>query len=126
MTPLSLSTHAITRYRERVAPTASAHEARLALTRFVMLGRVRATPRHWMREDIDPAPGTRFVYWAGRPDVCAIVRGDVVVTVVTRSLCRGVTSRSHLRLVVPTRSPDPRPVVDQRRWRWDGTLGEAA
>jgi hypothetical protein len=78
-----------------------------------------------MRDDIDPAPGVRFVYWSGRPDVCAIVRGDVVVTVVTRSLCRGVTSRSHLRLVVPARSPDPR-AIDQKRWRWDGTLGEAA
>jgi hypothetical protein len=78
-----------------------------------------------MRDDIEAAPGVRFVYWSGRPGVCAIVRGDVVVTVVTRSLCRGVTSRSHLRLVDPNRSPDPRP-TDRKRWRWDGTLGEAA
>jgi hypothetical protein len=125
MPPLSLSTHAITRYRERVTPTASPGEARLALVRFVMLGRARETPRHWMRGDIEAAPGVRFVYWSGRPDVCAIVRGDVVVTVVTRSLCRGVTSRSHLQLVVPTRPRDLRPVAN-KRWRWDGNLGEAA
>jgi hypothetical protein len=124
MTSLALSNHAVARYRERVAPSASMLEARLALARFVALGRVRATPRHWMREDVDPTPGIRFVYWSGRPDVCAIVRDNVVVTVVTRLLCRGVTSRSHLRLV-PDRPPDLRP-VESARWRWDGTLGEAA
>jgi hypothetical protein len=124
MTTVSLSNHAVSRYRERVAPSTSVLEARLALGRFVRLGRVRATPRHWMRGDVDPAPGVRFIYWSGRPEVCAIVRGDVVVTVVTRSLCRAGTSRSHLRLV-PSQPPDLRP-VHQEHWRWDGTLGEAA
>lgn len=125
MPPLLLSAHAVTRYRDRVDPTASSSEARLGLNRFVMLGRARETPRHWMRNDVEAGPGVRFVYWSGRPDVCAIVRGDVVVTVVTRALCRGATSRAHLRLVVPNRTADPRP-TDHTRWRWDGTFGEAA
>ena len=124
MSPLVLSAHAVARYRERVDPGVSPLEARLALGRLVALGRAGATPRHWMRADVQPGPGVRFIYWASRPDVCAVARDGVVVTVLTRALCRGVTSRSHLRLV-PERPPDLR-LVDDKRWRWDGTVGEAA
>ena len=51
---------------------------------FVNRGRKRPTPRHWTR--VRPAPGLRFVYWAERPDVCALLLGGKVVTVTTRAL----------------------------------------
>ncbi len=122
MTHLFLSTHAVARWQERVDPQISAVESRMALRRFVSLGRVRATPRHWMRDDVTPAPGLSFVYCADRPGVCALVRDGVVLTVLTRTLCHSVTSRRHLRLVQPVpplRDPVP-------RWRWNGEFGEAA
>jgi hypothetical protein len=124
MSSLVLSAHAVARFQERVDPGASPLEARLALGRLVALGRVRATPRHWMRADVEPCPGVRFIYWSSRPDVCAVARDGVVVTVLTRRLCRGVTSRSHLR-VVPQRPPDLR-LVEVPRWRWDGSIEEVA
>ena len=124
MSSLVLTSHAVARYRERVDPGASPLEARLALGRLVTLGRSRATPRHWMRADVEPQPGVRFIYWSSLPDVCAIARDGVVVTVLTRGLCRSVTSRSHLRRV-PERPPDLR-LIDAKRWRWDGTLEEEA
>ena len=52
------------------------------------LGQVRSTPRHWMRARARLTPGLRFVYWAEQAHVCALVLDGVVVTVVTRSLCR--------------------------------------
>jgi hypothetical protein len=125
MSPLVLTAHAITRYQERVDPGASPMEARLALGRLVALGHARSTPRHWMRADVQPGPGVRFIYWSSRPGVCAVAREGVVVTVLTRSLCRGVTSRSHHLRSVPMSSADLR-VVETQRWRWDGRIGEAA
>src|SRR4051812_12638338 len=82
-----VSDHAVERYTERVQAGASSLEARMALGRLIALGRVRVTPRHWMREGVKPAPNLRFVYWSGQPHVCAVVRDDVVVTVLTRTLC---------------------------------------
>ena len=124
MSSLVLTAHAVARYRERVDRGASQLEARLALGALVARGRARTTPRHWMRADVKPAPGVRFIYWSSQPDVCAVVRDGCVVTVLTRRLCRGVTSRSHLH-VVPDRPPNLQP-VEGRRWRWDGSIDEAA
>ena len=124
MSSLVLTAHAVARYRERVDRGASFTEARLALGALVAQGHARTTPRHWMRADVQPAPGVRFIYWSKRPDVCAVARDGHVVTVLTRQLCRGVTSRSSLRLVAD-QPPDLRLVV-AARWRWDGSLDEAA
>jgi len=112
----SLSAHAIERYRQRVDPAASRQEARAALDRIVSLGHRRSRPRHWMRGE-RIAPGLRFVYWAGRPEVCLLLLDDVVVTVKTRELFRA--EPRHLR-------PLPRPRREEARWRWDGLLDEAA
>lgn len=122
MSHLSLPTHAVERWQERVDPRISAAEARMALRRFVSLSRARATPRHWMREDVKPAPGLLFLYSADRPGVCVLVRDGVALTVITRELTHSPTSRRHLRLVQPApplRDPVP-------RWHWNGDLGEAA
>lgn len=123
MAPLSLSSHAVTRWNERVDRHVSRLEARLALGRFISLGRVRPTPRHWMRADVVPAPGLRFVYCADRPGVCALARDGVVLTIITRSLCSSSSRRRQLRAV-----PDPRPhpIDPVARWRWSGSVEEAA
>jgi hypothetical protein len=64
-------------------------------------------------------PGTRYFYWAGRPKVCLLVADDCVVTVVTRVLCGKQLPPAYLRSA-------PKPAVDELRWRWDGSLDEAA
>lgn len=125
MSQLVLSTHAVSRYQTRAEPHVSMSEARLRLGRFVGLGHHRSTPRHWMRRDVRPTPGLSFVYWAAMPDVCALVRDGVVVTVVTRALCQPVSRPSHLETLKAPPPPDLRRVAAER-WRWDGALEEAA
>jgi hypothetical protein len=120
-----ITAHAVCRYRERVDSTMSANEARLRLQRLVALGRVRATPRHWTRESAAPSPGLRFIYWAGEPNVCALVRGGAVVTVLTRGLCKSARPR-HLKLAS---RPAARSAEEIAHWRWNGdaaALGDAA
>jgi hypothetical protein len=118
----SITEHAITRYQERVDPRASRLEARLALARLVTDGHIRSTPRHWMRGDVDVSPGLRFLYCAHCPDVCVLIRGGAMITVLTRELCR---SSSNSRLTnLPDRQGRSRTHV--RPWRWDGDMGEAA
>jgi hypothetical protein len=85
---LFLTRHAVDRYLERVEPGLSRAEASRRLSTVVSLGRFRPTPRHWMR-DVKWSPGLRFLYWAGEPNVCALIREGAVVTVLTRRLCRG-------------------------------------
>ena len=117
--PLSLTQHAVERWHSRVDPDGSVSEARLALGRFLLLGRRRPNPRRWTIARAEP--GTSFVYWSGRPGVCAVVVGRTVVTVLTRSLCRGgLRPRRHLALVEPARRPE------QATWRWSGIGEEAA
>lgn len=113
-----VSTHAIERYRERVDPAASPNEARVALHRFLCLGRNRPRPRHWMRGQ-RPAPGLSFVYWSGCPDACLLVKEGAVVTVKTRGLFRTEPRPDHIRSV-------PRPQAKERPWRWDDSLDQAA
>jgi hypothetical protein len=117
-TGFHITTHAARRYQERVDRTISMNEARLRLQRLVSLGRVRATPRHWTRNAAAAAPGLRFIYWSGEPNVCALVREDAVVTVLTRTLCRSVRPR-HLKLV---ERPVARSAEEVARWRWNGDL----
>jgi hypothetical protein len=99
----AISAHAISRYQERVDPSASRYEAYRALKRFLTRGRARATARHWMRETPAPkqarllrnddAPNQSYVYCSCLPGVCLIVRDCTVVTVLTRELCRSRRQR---------------------------------
>jgi hypothetical protein len=86
--------------------------ARLRFEQMVALGRTRSTPRHWMRGRISPAPGLRFLYWSRRPSICALVVGNAIVTVVTRSMFRAPTMHE------VRRAGRPRP-VEPSRWRWE-------
>jgi hypothetical protein len=98
-------------------------EARLALTRFVALGRHRPTPRWWMRDSVRCTPGVSFCYYAGQPEACAIVVDSTVVTVVTRSMfaAPSVARRRQLRVVQVDRRPA---AEDRARWRWNRELPE--
>ncbi len=89
----------------------------MALGQIVARGRRSPNPRHWMRAT-RRQPGTCFVYWSGRPSVCAIVGDGAVVTVVTRQLCE--SAPRHL----PEPGGRPRPQVVP--FRWSGLLEEAA
>jgi hypothetical protein len=95
MLHVRLTQHAIDRYRQRVDPTATPAQARLVLGRLVCLGRVRSTPRHWMRH-VHKTPGLLYVYWAELPGVCALVLDGSLITLITRELCR---SQRHLHVV---------------------------
>lgn len=119
VTRVRLSAHAVQRWCERVDPAASLVEARFALGQLVGNGRVRATPRHWT--DADPAPGLTFVYWAQRPEICALILDGVVVTVLTRALCRTTAPRSAaaLRAVGVDPQSRPRRLEPSPAWRWD-------
>lgn len=108
MLQVRITDHVVQRYRQRVDPRATAAEARLALARMVSLGRVRSTPRHWMR-NVNQTPGLVFLYWAELPGVCGLVVNGALVTVVTRELCR--RDRRHLELVPSVAAP----VADRRR-----------
>jgi hypothetical protein len=54
------------------------------------MGKRRPTPRHWTT--VQPEPGLTFIYWAELPYICAIVKNGVVVTILTRRLCKGPTN----------------------------------
>lgn len=124
MTPTTarvrLSAHAVQRWRERVDFGATPTEARFELGQLISRGRVRATPRHWT--DADPAPGLTFVYWAQRPSVCALIVDGVVVTVLTRTLCRNTAPRgtAALHAVGAARADYPRRMKPVPAWRWGG------
>jgi len=119
-TSLTITRHAIERWQERVDRTASANEARLCLIQLISLGRVRPNPRHWTA--VDPTPGTSFVYWARRPNVCAVLFNDAVVTVLTRALCRASAQRPRS----PGDTPRLRLVTEEPSWRWDGVIEQEA
>ena len=87
-----LTRHAVARYIERVDPRATAAQATEALVALVAGGRVRATPRHWMRQT-QSEDGTRYLYHAETPGVCILVRGGSAITVLTRELIRGSDNR---------------------------------
>ena len=80
--------HAIERCQQRVAPDLTIDEIRALLLTMVSSGRVRTTPRKWMKGSVSLTPGLRFVYWSELPDVCGLVRDGTLVTVVTRTTCR--------------------------------------
>jgi hypothetical protein len=119
-TQVRLSAHAVQRWSERVDPGAAQIEARFALGQLISHGRVRATPRHWT--DVGADPGLTFVYWSHRPTVCALIVDGVVVTVLTRTLCRSTAARSTAALRALGADPaDCLPRIEPApAWRWDG------
>jgi hypothetical protein len=78
----TLTLHSVERFQQRVLCGGTRTAARCALEEFMAKGRSRPRPRHWMSAQ-RAQPGTVFVYCADRPRVCAIVRDNAVVTVLT-------------------------------------------
>jgi hypothetical protein len=115
---VAVSTHVVDRYVQRVDGRASRIEARLAVAQIASLGRARPVPRHWLRDHVPPSPGLLFVTWSERPEVCLLVRGGVVVTLITRAMCIPRRER-HLALTTPGSRP---PATETVRWRWTGAI----
>jgi hypothetical protein len=59
MVLVAVTAHAVDRYLQRVDGRASRQEARLAIMQIASLGRLRAVPRHWLRDHVPPSPGSR-------------------------------------------------------------------
>jgi len=83
---LTISSHAIQRYRERVSPTISNREAVSQIRSILVTANSRSRPRWWTRV-AGERPGCRYLYSASRADVCLVVRDGAVVTVFSRSVC---------------------------------------
>lgn len=115
---VAISTHAVERYVQRVDGNASRQEARLAVTQIASLGRLRPVPRHWLRDHVPPSPGLLFVIWSERPDICLLVRENVVVTIITRAMCAPSAAR-HLAVV---NCGGRRPAEETAQWRWNGMI----
>ncbi len=80
-----LTTHAMQRYRERVEGV----PRRLAVRRLRHLlatARSRSRPRGWT--EVVLHPGVVYGYSIDRPDVCLLVRREVLVTVLSRKYLR--------------------------------------
>jgi len=84
---VNLSAHALSRWTERAQVVRNPARARIELGEFVARGRRRPTPRRWTT--VHPYPGLTFIYWAERSDLVALVKDRTVVTVLSRSVCRG-------------------------------------
>ena len=87
ISPISITGHAIERCQQRVASALTRDEVIELLCTMVSAGRTRTTPRKWTKRSVSPAPGLRFLYWAELPDVCGLVVGRTLVTVLTRDSC---------------------------------------
>jgi hypothetical protein len=87
---LHVSAHAAERFRLRVSPRASLLECRLQLEEMATAGQLRSRPRHWTT--VEPTTGLRFLYWAELPHVCGLVLDGVIVTVLTRDVCRSTAA----------------------------------
>jgi hypothetical protein len=100
---LRLSAHSIQRWRERAQRFDRSIDPRVELGEFVRNGHKRPTPRRWTT--VRPVPGLTFIYWAERPEICALVKDATVVTVLTRSLCKGHRYEFEELLELPVRLP---------------------
>jgi hypothetical protein len=107
---LGVSAHAIDRWMERVDRHCSRRDAKAAIDQILATGRIRSTPRRWLRRSA--TPGTTYAFSAASPHVCVIVANGRAVTVITRDLVRNQpkqldskrSSRRGLRSAGPERS----------------------
>jgi hypothetical protein len=83
---LFVSSHAITRYQQRVRPAATRLEAAAEIREIAAKARARPSPRWWTRV-AGEHPGCRYLYCASRPDVCLVVKDGAVLTVFSRQVC---------------------------------------
>lgn len=112
---MRLSQHSIDRYRQRVEAV-SFETAAMRLEGFSVDATHRGRPRHWT--PVVPTPGLTFAYPHARPDVCLLVRADVVVTIIDRASVRRWTERERFidistdrREFQPYRRPAPGSLV---------------
>jgi hypothetical protein len=80
-----LSTHAVQRYRERVDGVSRSLAAR-HLRSLLAPARWRSRPQPWT--DVVLHPGVVYGYSPDRPDVCLLLNGRVLVTVLSRRFLR--------------------------------------
>ena len=86
--PLQVTCHAIDRFRDRVDRSATRADAVNAVRRICRSGRICSRPRKWCRlAGVRTVPGTRYLYSADHPGICLVVRGNAVVTVISREAC---------------------------------------
>jgi hypothetical protein len=101
-----ISRHAIERYQQRVSSIESAEAAR-RLAALAVDSTRRPTPRHWT--NVLSTPGVLFAYPHAAPAICLLMRGDIVITVFCRDVCR-MWQRTQKRAGaqrVPYRRPGP-------------------
>ena len=98
---IHITGHAIERCQQRVAAALTRAEVLGLLSSMVSEGRTRTTPRKWTKRSVCPAPGLRFLYWSELPDVCGLVVGRTLVTMLTRDSCS--SSRPSSRHRSPSR-----------------------
>ena len=84
-------------------PGASRQQAFGAMRELLAYGMVRTTPRWWTTGHAED--GTRYVYSDLDPDVCLVVVGDAVATVLTRQLCLPVVTKAVRRPARSRRRP---------------------
>jgi hypothetical protein len=119
---LRLSSHSVSRFKERVRPDLTEAEAVAELASLAGSARARSTPRWWMRDRISCRPGSRFLYPACEPRACLIVRGGAVVTVYARHMFRSGRTERRPSRELERRQPRKRRDMGRRsdrarRWR---------
>jgi hypothetical protein len=80
-----LRTHAVQRYRERVDGVSRRLAAR-RLRSLLATARWRSRPQPWT--DVVLHPGVVYGYSPDRPDVCLLLNGRVLITVLSRRFLR--------------------------------------
>ncbi len=94
---LRISRHAVDRFRQRVEQVPQT-EARRRLAELAGESTRRPKPRWWT--PVNPSPGVLFLYPHADSNLCLLVQGGTVVTVLSRAACdvwRRVRSRSARR-----------------------------
>ena len=96
MIAASISSHAISRWQERVSAV-SVDEARHEMEAFLSTASVEGKPRNWMREDqqsrasVNRTAPIEYAYNITQPGVCLLIAmtdSPFVLTVVTRAIAR--------------------------------------
>lgn len=109
-----ISSHAITRYQERVAPV-SRREALRAIREILSQARTRSRPRHWTT--VNARPGCRYLYSSEHPGICLVLRGAAVVTLFSRAACAAWTPAPDGGAAARVPQPYRRPCAgDHRTW----------